>query len=166
MRSLRPLVLAFVLAPVGALAGAGAASAQTPERFAFTEQDPGVIDCGGFEDHFTDFFEVKGTTFFGDGDAPVRMVLNVVHHSNDTNSVTGLTVHEHGHFIETFDLRTGTVTVTGNQEVANRPGTGVVVQDTGRIVFDADGNVVFFAGGRNHSEELLGDQVLCDALAP
>src|SRR6476620_5529762 len=65
MRSLRPLVLAFVLAPVAVLAGAGAASAQPPERFAFTEEDPGVIDCGGFEDHFTDFFDVKGTTFVG-----------------------------------------------------------------------------------------------------
>ena len=85
------------------------------------------------------------------------MVLNSSHTIlNDTNSVTGLTVHEHGHFIETFDLRTGTVTVTGNQEVANRPGTGVVVQDTGRIVFDADGNVVLFAGGRNHSEGVAG----------
>ena len=47
----------------------------------------------------------------------------------------------------------------------NRPGTGVVVQDVGRVVFDADFNIVFFAGGRKHSEVLLGDQVLCDALA-
>ena len=166
MRSIRPVVLAFVLAPVGVLAGAGAASAQPPERFVLSEQDPGVIDCGDFEDHFTDFFEGRGTTFFGAGGVPVRTVLNVEHHSTDTNSVTGLTIHEHGHFTITFDLGTGTVTVTGNQEVANRPGVGVVVQDTGRLVLDADGNVVFFAGGRNHSEELLGDQVLCDALAP
>ena len=28
----------------------------------------------------------------------------------------------------------------------NRPGTGVVVQDVGKAVTDADGNVVFFAG--------------------
>jgi hypothetical protein len=34
------------------------------------------------------------------------------------------------------------------------------------MMFDADGQVDFFAGGRKHSEELLGDQVLCDALAP
>jgi hypothetical protein len=47
----------------------------------------------------------------------------------------------------------------------NRPGTGVVVQDVGKVVTDADGNVVFFAGGRNHSEVLLGDQILCEALA-
>jgi hypothetical protein len=47
----------------------------------------------------------------------------------------------------------------------NRPGTGVLVQDVGKVVYDEDGNRAFFAGGRNHSEELLGDGVLCDALA-
>jgi hypothetical protein len=55
--------------------------------------------------------------------------------------------------------------VTGNSEVANRPGVGVVVQDVGRAVFDADGNLVFFGGGRKHSELFGGDQILCDALA-
>jgi hypothetical protein len=57
------------------------------------------------------------------------------------------------------------VTTTGNREVANRPGSGVVVQDVGRVVSDFDGNLLFFAGGRNHSELFGGDQVLCDALA-
>jgi hypothetical protein len=41
----------------------------------------------------------------------------------------------------------------------------VVVQDVGRVVFDANGNIVFFAGGRKHSQTLSGEQVLCDALA-
>jgi hypothetical protein len=49
--------------------------------------------------------------------------------------------------------------------VANRPGLGVVMQDVGRAVFDADRNLVFFAGGRNHSELFGGDQILCDAPA-
>ena len=95
----------------------------------------------------------------------IRIVIHWEHHSNDTNSVTGLTLHEHGHYTETIDLLAGTDTLTGNQEIMNRPGTGVVIQDVGRVVYDADGNLVFFAGGRKHSEELLGDQVLCQALA-
>lgn len=33
------------------------------------------------------------------------------------------------------------------------------------MVYDANGNVVFFAGGRKHSGVLLGDQVWCKALA-
>jgi hypothetical protein len=49
--------------------------------------------------------------------------------------------------------------------VANRPGLGVVMQDVGRAVFDADRNLVFLAGGRNHSELFGGDQILCDAPA-
>ena len=69
-----------------------------------------------------------------------------------------MAIHEHGHFTITLDLITGMATVTGNSEVANRPGLGVVVQDVGRAVFDSDGNLVFFAGGRNHSELFGGDQ--------
>jgi hypothetical protein len=95
----------------------------------------------------------------------VQLVSHLSHQSNDVNSVTGLTIHEHGHFTITLDLITGMATVTGNSEVANRPGLGVVVQDVGRAVFDSDGNLVFFAGARNHSELFGGDQVLCDALS-
>ena len=156
-----------VAALVSALAmfGPPAASARAPERDAFSFSNPGVLDCGAFEDHFTDFFDARLVVYFNSAGDPIRVVIHWEHHSNDTNSVTGLTLHEHGHFTETIDLLSGTDTITGNEEVANRPGTGVVVQDVGRVVYDADGNLVFFAGGRNHSEVLLGDQVLCDALA-
>jgi hypothetical protein len=41
----------------------------------------------------------------------------------------------------------------------------VVIQDVGRAVFDQDGNLVFFAGGSNHSQLLGGEQVFCEALA-
>jgi hypothetical protein len=125
----------------------------------------GEVDCGSFEDHFTDFLSARGTAYFNRAGEPIMLLIHFEHHSDDTNSVTGLTLHEHGHYTERVDLVTGTDTITGNQEVMSRPGTGVVVQDVGRVVFDADGNLVFFAGGRKHSEELLGDQVLCDALA-
>jgi hypothetical protein len=83
----------------------------------------------------------------------------------DVNSVTGLTIHEHRHSTFTEDLIAGTVTITGSQEVANRPGFGVVVQDVGGWVFDSEGNLIFFAGGHNHSELFGGDQVLCAALS-
>jgi hypothetical protein len=39
------------------------------------------------------------------------------------------------------------------------------VQDVGRFVFDSNDNLLFFAGGRKHSEFFGGDQVLCDALS-
>ncbi|TML01082.1 MAG: hypothetical protein E6G41_17030 [Actinobacteria bacterium] len=129
------------------------------------EADPGTIDCATFEDSFVDFFDGTVTTYFNRNGDPVRLVFHVEHHSNDTNSVTGLTIHEHGHFTVTVDLVNETVTMTGSQEVANRPGFGVVVQDVGRVVFDFEDNLLFFAGGTKHSELFGGDQVLCDALA-
>ena len=147
------------------LAIPSAASAQPPvrESASFTFSD--FIQCDGFQDQFTDFFNAKAATYFDSAGTPIRIIIHWEHHSNDTNSVTGLTLHEHGHFTETDDLLTGTATITGNQEIINRPGTGVVVQDVGRVVFDADFNILFFAGGRKHSQTLLGEQVLCDALA-
>lgn len=147
------------------LAIPSAASARAPfrESVSFTGSD--FIQCDGFQDQFTDFFNFKAATYFDSAGNPIRVVTHGEHHSNDTNSVTGLTLHEHGHFTVTDDLLTGTATITGNQEIMNRPGSGVVVQDVGRVVFDANGDLVFFAGGRKHSELFLGDQVLCDALA-
>jgi hypothetical protein len=148
------------------LIAAGAASAKAPVREALVpEADAGVIDCGTFDDNFVDFYSGTVTTFFGADGNPARLVFHVEHHSNDVNSVTGLTIHEHGHFTTSVDLVTETVTITGTPEVANRPGVGVVVQDVGRAVFDAENNLVFFAGGTKHSELFGGDQVLCDALA-
>ena len=47
----------------------------------------------------------------------------------------------------------------------NRHGVGVVVQDVGRTVYDFDNNLPFFAGGRNHSEVLGGDQVHWDRVS-
>ena len=159
------IVAAVALASALSLFSPATASAKPPDRTAFSFSNPGVTDCGAFEDHFTDFFAARAATYFDSTGNPVRFVIHWEHHSNDTNSVTGLTLHEHGHFTETIDLITATDTITGNEEVMNRPGTGVVIQDVGKVVVDADGNVIFFAGGRKHSEVLLGDQVLCDALA-
>ena len=139
--------------------------AAQPDRFEFSDSNPGTVDCVSFEDQFTDFVDARGTVSFNQSGEPVRIVIHWEHRSDDTNSVTGLTLHEHGHYTETIDLLARTDAITGNQEVMNRPGTGVVVQDVGKVVYDEDGNLVFFAGGRNHSEELRGDEVLCDALA-
>ena len=141
------------------------ASADSPERFAFSFSNDGTIDCGTFEDVYTDAFDATGMAFLDESGTPTRIVIHWEHHSEDTNSVTGLTLHEHGHFTETIDFTAVTDTITGNQEIMNRAGTGVVVQDVGRIVYDPEGNIVFFAGGRKHSEVLIGDEVLCDALA-
>jgi hypothetical protein len=160
------VVLVFGLALIAAVAAAGQALATPPTHETLPPLElPGVVDCGSFQDNFVDFFSgVQTTSYDGNGD-PVRIVQHIEHHSNDVNSETGLTIHEHGHFTVTADLIAETVTITGNQEVANRPAMGVVVQDVGRVVFDFDDNLLFFAGGRKHSGLFAGDQLYCDALA-
>lgn len=165
MLSVFPMRGIVALTVVVLFATASSAWAATPDRFEFSDSSPGTVDCGTFEDQYTDFVDATGVVYFDQSGEPVRIVINWEHHSDDTNSVTGLTLHEHGHYTLTIDLVAGTNTFTGNQEVMNRPGAGVVVQDVGKVVFDEDENLLFFAGGRKHSEELLGDAVLCDALA-
>jgi hypothetical protein len=166
-RSLVLVLAAVLLALLWVVAASATASSARPPTHETLPpfQAPGTIDCGTFEDNFVDFFSATLTTFYDRNGDAVRLVFHNEHHSTDVNSATGLTIHEHGHFTLTINLITGTATVSGNQEVANRPGFGVVVQDVGRTVFDAGGNLIFFAGGTNHSELFGGDQVLCDALA-
>jgi hypothetical protein len=117
-----------------------------------------VIDCGTFVDNFVDFFDVRETEFFDAAGNPIRIVDYIEHHSNDVNSVTGLTLHEHGHFTNIVDLVSGVQSFTGNIEIANRPGFGVVVQDVGRFVFDANGNLLFFAGGSEPASSSTGSR--------
>jgi hypothetical protein len=144
---------------------AAAESARPPTHEPFSLVEPGVVECNGFQDNFVDFYTGRQTTFYDDNGEPVRLVIHAEHTSNDVNSVTGFTVHEHGHLTVTIDLITGTTTVTGNQEIVNLPHEGVVLQDTGRAVFDAEGSLLFFAGGRKHSQLIQGEQIFCDILS-
>ena len=141
------------------------AVAMAPERLTFSRSSTGVVDCGAFQDNYTDVFSGTETTFFGSDGNAIRIVVQMEHHSNDVNSVTGLTLHEHGHATFVFDLVNGGGSVSGNLEIATRPGTGVVIQDVGRLEFDADGNMIFFAGGTKHSQTIEGEQIFCTALA-
>jgi hypothetical protein len=165
MKHTARLALALTATLIGLLASATAASATSPTREPISAASPGVVECGSFQDNFVDFFRGTRTTFYDANGEPVKVVIHAEHTSNDVNSVTGFTVHEHGHLTVTIDLITGTVTVTGNQEIVNLPHEGVVLQDTGRLVLDAEGSLVFFAGGRKQSENLQGEEIFCDILA-
>ena len=92
-------------------AGATAASATPPTREPIAETDPGVVDCGNFQDNFVDFFTGTATTFYDANGEPVKLFLNAEHTSNDVNSVTGFTVHEHGHLTVTLAWMAGLLVV-------------------------------------------------------
>jgi hypothetical protein len=144
---------------------AAAGSAYPPTREPVSLATPGVVQCEGFQDRFVDFLTGTQTIFYDRNGEPVALVVHAEHTSNDVNSVTGRTVHEHGHLTLSIDLVTGTVTITGNQEIVNLPRQGVVLQDTGRVITDAEDALLFFGGGRKHSEFLQGEQIFCGILA-
>src|SRR5437868_3093409 len=98
MRRVVSVAFASVSMFAAVLTSAGLASATPPTHETLPPfQSPGVIDCGSFQDNFVDFFSGRQTTFYGTSGEPLRLVQYVEHHSTDVNSVTGLTIHEHGH---------------------------------------------------------------------
>ena len=149
------VVLSLVLAPL--------ALATPPQTYSFSGTNSDVIHCEGFDDNFTDVFSVQGTMFFDQKGTPIRVVEHVVSHSTDMNSVTGLALHEHDQYAMTVDLRTGQLSVVGGPFRMNRKGQGIVIQDTGIVVFDAAENVVFEGGP--HEVLNQGEQVFCAALS-
>jgi hypothetical protein len=145
------------------LALAPAALAKPPQTYSFSGTNSDVVHCGTFDDNFTDVFSGRGTVFFDNAGNPIRVVEHVVSHSTDTNSVTGLALHEHDRYSVIVDLQTGQVSLVGAPIRMNRKGQGIVIQDTGIVVFDAAGNIIFEGG----PHELLhqGDQLFCAALS-
>lgn len=90
--------------------------------------------------------EVRVTTFFDKEGNPVRAQTTINFVGVVTNPVTGQSVEDASHQTIIEDLEEGTVTQVGLVFSATVPGVGVVFHDVGRVVFDADGNVIFEAG--------------------
>jgi hypothetical protein len=152
-----------------ALAVAAPARATTPTRdsrvsipYSFT------IDCSRYGFDFTNVVQGVETlfveTFYDkDGDA-VKLVLHDGFIETDTNSATGKTLPFSQTWVNTFDLLTGTRTIVGKALLMTDPGNGIVIQDTGRVVFDAPEHTAFEAGQHGPLHGDL-DEFACSALA-
>jgi hypothetical protein len=163
----RPLVGLAVLAlafGVGTSAAAGAA----PERYTseFVESD--TIDCSSFDpawtfnDNFVDFFTVRGQVWLDAAGQPIRAIEHIVHRSNDVNSVTGFTLHEHNHFVAQIDFVRGTVTLNGAINIMQRPGAGSVILNAGHKILDLETGTPFVLRGPDRAD----DEDFCRAVAP
>lgn len=154
---------------IAVLAIASAAQATPPIHedigtlpYAFT------VDCSpygfAFENQVVGAEEVTVDTFFNSQGEPKRVVVHDSFDETDRNSVTGKTMRFRGNRVETFDLVAGTRTVVGISFVVTDPGHGIVIHDTGRVVFDAPFHVSFEAGPHDvlHGDV---DQFACSALA-
>jgi hypothetical protein len=96
------------------------------------------------EGSFTD--DLRVTTFFDNAGNPVRLQIKLDHAGVITNPATGLSVNDPAHTTTFVDLVTGTATQVGLVFKSTVPGVGVVFHDVGRVVFDAENNVIFEAG--------------------
>ena len=145
MKPIRWRGRALALLAVALAAGlvATAAAGATPP----TRENIGVIpyefsvDCSPYGFAFAN--NVRGQeslwieTFYDAGGNPVKVVVHDGFTETDTNSVTGKTLPFSQTWVNTYDLVAGTRTVVGKAFLMTDPGKGVVILDTGRVVFDA-----------------------------
>lgn len=164
MRLAGKTILTSALIAATLLGAAVPATAAPPSVEPFSEQgeDEVVAECDGFV--LTEDFVETGTTrtFFDRAGNPVRALINAKFVGVITNSASGNTYRDPGYFSIIQDLQAGTETTLGLYFNIVVPGVGPVVEDVGRIVIDANGDVVFQAGPH---QILAGEDVdFCELL--
>lgn len=142
------LVLWVSLVAGLALAVVVPAGAVPPEKVVFEDIHIVQVDNTSCDFPFLEVFDgrVTITTFFDEDANPTRLTFHLPFHGTLTNEATGESVSADQVLKETVDLEEGTDSLVGMRFRVAFPGLGVVLLDAGRIVFDADGNVVFEAG--------------------
>jgi hypothetical protein len=167
-RSLLSLVLV-----TGCVFGfASTSEAARPFHFQDTnsEFDPHFATCDGQDISLFTTGRSFGTTFSdGNGDV-VRTIVHNRFLDHFRNTVTGETLLNRGTFQETFIPVDGsqdlfTDTVVGHVFLATQPHHGIVIHDSGRVIFNPDETEILFAAG--HHAELVDHQfeaLLCSAL--
>jgi hypothetical protein len=142
---------------------ASPASARPPQREVVRQSGSFLVaDCGGgvlLTETFTEVLTI--TTFFDASGNPIRVHLHENFDGVITNSASGNTYRDPGHWTLVEDVVNGTVTFHGEFFAIVAPGVGIVIQDTGTITFDADGNIIFQAGPH---EVLTGTADFCSVL--
>jgi hypothetical protein len=160
--------LLTAITATAALMIAGPAVAAAPERFEVDFQFSDTIDCSAFNpawtfnDDFTDFFHDRGQVWSDANGNPVRAIEHIEHHSNDVNSVTGFTLHEHNHFTVITDFKAGTATINGAINIMQRRGVGEVIHTSGHKIVDQEtGEPIVI-----HGPDDANDEDFCAAVAP
>jgi hypothetical protein len=169
---MRPVARKFMFVPVAIAAGlllpataAAAAPAKGPVEVIPYQFSADCSPYGFSFDNNVDGQETIWVETFTDSQGnPIRQVAHDRFVETDTNSMTGKTLRLTGKRIETLDLVADTRTDVGIDFLMTDPGTGAVIHDIGRVVFDAPFHVSFEAGPH---PVLHGDidALACNALA-
>ena len=123
------------------------ASATPPSVETFHEEGEFLFaDCDTFLLTETFTVDVRVTTFFNEQGDAVRAAINVNFVGVITNSASGNTYPDLGHHQIVEDLTTGETTFVGLVFMTPVPGLGPVLHDTGKVIFDENGDVTFVGG--------------------
>jgi len=165
-------VVTLVSVAACVLVFASTAEAARPFHFQDTnsEFDPHFATCDGQDISLFTTGRSFGTTFSDANGDVVRTIVHNRFHDHFTNTVTGEKLLNRGTFQETFIPVDGsqdlfTDTVVGHVFLATQPGHGIVIHDSGRVIFNPDETEILFAAG--HHAELVDHQfeaLLCSAL--
>jgi len=140
--------LALCVALVVGLAVIAPAAAVPPEKVVIEDVHIEQVDSSSCDFPFLEVFDGRVTirTFFDEEGTPIRIQFYLPFHGTLTNEATGESVSADQVLQVTVDLEEGTESDVGLRFRVVFPGLGVVLLDAGKVVFDADGNVVFEAG--------------------
>jgi hypothetical protein len=171
MRHARLLTPMLVVA--GLVFSAGTATASQPARFGpFVDTYEFTVDCGTFEATVSGTSSTRVVAFF-DASGNVTRVEQFIRAPADVwlNPTTGKSIVVRGEFQQTYRSVPGTdqitVTVVGFRYIVNQPGSGVTVQEVGRIVYGepTEETVLALAGQHDLADQAQIDPVFCAALA-
>ena len=118
--------------------------------FTFTSACPQgftLINSGTADIHQVIFFDAQG--------APVRTHAHFILRATSVNATTGKKLRNWSQFTIFEALVAGTTSLIGGQMHITEP-AGIIVQDAGKITFDAAGNVIFEAGTPSVQQRGLG----------
>jgi hypothetical protein len=147
-----------------ALATASTAAATPPTIEVFEGPYEFSVPCGSFDNLVAGTEYHRVTTYYDAGGTPIRRTVNDRYMETDTNSVTGASLELKGSGHQEFDLITGRRTVSGQVFLVTQPGLGIVILDTGRVVFSMPGHPIFEAGPHEALHAGI-DPLVCAALS-
>src|SRR5215210_5527772 len=153
--------MAFMLA----LAGTAFAIPPTMVELDPDTGDEVLVNCDGFD--IRDDFIQRGTqtTFYDRNGEPVRDRFHFRYVDRFYNSETGKEyTATTANTIDFVDLQSGQLDAMGLEYQLTIPGVGLVVLDAGKLIYDAEGNLIFESG----QHQILGSnpdtEKFCEAL--
>jgi len=154
------------------LFGAPAANAAVPDSFTFSDDYDGDYACPGFDVTFTGSDRGLVKTYFDQGGTPIKEEGHIHYRETHRNEATGQTIVVRSnvaiHSVLAPDRSQLTWSITGELNVANRPGDGIILHDTGYVglaAIEADPGFVVTALHGVHDTFTSDADPFCEALS-